>query len=156
MTMKKKSLPYREGTWFAVPLGKPGYAVGIVARMDGKGGVFGYFFGPKRNTVPTLDQVQWLRPSNAVYVTQFGDLGLFNGEWPIIGALDGWDRGQWPLPPFIRVDDFSGKAVKVIYDDNLGLISEKRCNRALAKRYPEDCLAGSGAVEDDLTDLLDG
>lgn len=32
-------LPYREGTWFSVPMPTGGYAVGVVARATPGGGV---------------------------------------------------------------------------------------------------------------------
>lgn len=49
-----KRLPYREGTWFALPLRKGGYAVGVVARMAPRGRIIlAYFFGPKRNQIPS-------------------------------------------------------------------------------------------------------
>ena len=51
------------------------FALGVVARSNGEGGVFGYFFGPRRST---LEQVTsrdaW--PSRAILVGKFGDLGL--------------------------------------------------------------------------------
>jgi hypothetical protein len=35
--MLRKKLPYREGDWLTVPLLDNCYALGLVARMDGKG-----------------------------------------------------------------------------------------------------------------------
>lgn len=42
---------YREGSRFAVPLRQGGYAVGLVARVNPRGVLLGYFFGP-RHDVP--------------------------------------------------------------------------------------------------------
>src|SRR3990172_250775 len=145
--MGKKRLPYREGTWFAVPLCTTGYAVGVIARSAGNGPVFGYFFGPKRDDVPELATVAHLDRRDAIWIGQFGDLGLLEGEWPVIGDAPNWNRDDWPLPPFIRVDRISGKAVKVIYSDDLSQESEEPCDPSLVSQYPEDALSGSGAVE---------
>lgn len=155
--MTKKKLPYREGTWFAVPLQSGGYGLGVVARMAGTGPVFGYFFGPKRALIPELGEVANLRAEDAVWLGRFGDLGLRRAEWQIIGHTTDWRRESWPLPPFIRIDPISaGKAVKATYSDTLDVVSEVACDPALATSYPEDTLSGSGAVEYQLTSLLDG
>ena len=152
---RTKKLPYREGTWFAVPLRSEGYALGVVARLDGGGTIFGYFFGPQHESVPTQEVTKNLRPDDAVYSCQFGDLGLIEKSWFIIGESAEWCREAWPLPPFIRADIDDGIAWKVVYsDDNLELVSEERCDLALAEIYPKDSLAGSGFVELRLTRKL--
>jgi hypothetical protein len=56
--MGSQKINYREGDWFAVPLRDGGYAVGLVARMDNRGGVLGYFFGPRRDDVPSPSDVE--------------------------------------------------------------------------------------------------
>lgn len=112
-------LPYQEGDWFAVPLHSGGYGVGLIARCDREGGVLGYFFGPKRTKAPTLPEVMDLQPKESVRVLNFGDLGLIDGDWPIIGRTPSWDREQWPVPAFARRDPLSGRSWKVIYNDDL-------------------------------------
>lgn len=49
--MARRKLNYKEGDWFAVPLGGAGYALGLVARVGRRGVTFGYFFGPRRVTL---------------------------------------------------------------------------------------------------------
>jgi hypothetical protein len=156
VSMAKKRLPYSEGTWFAVPLGNGGAAVGVVARMDGKGRAFGYFFGPKRASIPDASDLLTLRPLNAVWSGRFGDLGILNGTWPVISRDIPWSREDWPLPPFIRVDRIGSRAWKAIYSNDLQLESDEPCSPALATRYPEDALDGFRAVEIHLTKLLQG
>ena len=150
----KKSLPYREGTWFGVPLRTGGYGLGIVARLKGDGVAFGYFFGPRRDSVPSVTEVENLSKDKTVLKIQFGDLGLLNGEWPVIGQHKNFTRSNWPLPPFIRVDEISGKAWKEVYSDSLEMISDDPCDPLLAKNFPKSVLAGYGAVEKRLTRLL--
>jgi immunity protein 26 of polymorphic toxin system len=78
--------PYREGDWFAVPLRDNAYGVGLAARVDGKGGVLGYFFGPRRTELPDLSELAALSAGDSVLVRQFGDLSLLKREWPVIRA----------------------------------------------------------------------
>jgi hypothetical protein len=153
--MGSKKLPYKKGTWFLVPLRTQGYAMGLVARMNGKGGIFGYFFapviaGPSVATIP-----HGFRPQDAVFYGRFGDLGLINGEWTVLGEKDDWDEKDWKMPPFVRVDEHAGKAFLSVYDENtLKFVSEKPCDPALVDEYPYDSDMGYGSVEIQLTKLL--
>jgi len=147
---------YEEGDWFAVPLRNGGYALGVVARLDGNGGIIGYFFGPKYYAPPSLDEVTDKTASNAILVSNFGDLGLRRGKWKRIGKDPRWDRNQWPIPPFVRTDAVSGVHRKAIYtEDNLN--TERAllpCSLVEAATLPRDGIAGYGAVEIKLTKLL--
>lgn len=74
-----KSLPYREGSLFAVPLRKGGYAAGLVARMAPQGKIIlAYFFGRKFETVPSLSDISSMRAADSVKCLRVGDLGLMN------------------------------------------------------------------------------
>src|SRR5487761_1007991 len=112
-------LPYKEGTWFAVPLEKGGFGVGCVARHSPKGvTVLGYFFGPKRDDIPTYDEVCSLQPDRSVLVRIVGDLGLIDGTWPIISDSTAWNRHNWPVPAFSRQDELTKTAWLVRYSDD--------------------------------------
>jgi hypothetical protein len=149
---------YNEGDWFAVPLRDGGFAVGIIARaMPRKEGVLlGYFFGPRRDELPTLEELSSLSASDAVMVKTFGDLGIIRGEWPLLGRLDGWDRAAWPTPEFGRFEELTGRAFKVVYDDNdpNRVIREERVEPSELHVLPKDGLSGAGFVETRLTRLL--
>lgn len=148
-------IPYREGTWFAVPLRGGGYAVGVAARLNGRGCVFGYFFGPMRSEIPSVSTLKNLHSDNAILVTQFGDLGLIEGEWPIIGDSESWDRKTWPMPSFVRVTEPDHVAFVTTYSENtLEPIKERKCALSEVANYPYDSLSGAGAVEIRLTKLL--
>ncbi|WP_198432657.1 immunity 26/phosphotriesterase HocA family protein [Burkholderia ubonensis] len=122
-----KRLPYSEGTWFAVPLRTGGYAIGVVARMAPKGKiVLAYFFGPKCDAVPALSEVEGLKPTDAIKCVRLGDLGMVNGEWPIIGASPGWAREDWPMPSFIKQDPLSNRVWLVRYADPIRVRLNKR------------------------------
>ncbi|WP_081752729.1 immunity 26/phosphotriesterase HocA family protein [Kallotenue papyrolyticum] len=152
--MPRRKLPYQEGDWFAVPLRTGGYALGLIARVDGKGGVLGYFFGPRYHQLPSKDQASKLAPADAILIRRFGDLGLLQGEWPIIYRPEQWDRRDWPVPPFSRIAMDKSWAIKVVYSDDLSLLSEAPITVEEAQELPEDGLSGYGALEIRLTKLL--
>src|SRR4051812_2435383 len=108
---------YRIGDWIAVPLPDGTWAMGRIAR--GKRGILlGYFFGPRRRTVPRLDELQHLRADAAEYVTAFGDMGLRKEEWPVLGGHEDFDPTAWPMPGF-RGGFSKGQYWRIEYaDDN--------------------------------------
>jgi hypothetical protein len=147
---------YREGAWFAVPLREGGYAVGVVARANPKAALLGYFFGPKRDNVPSLDDVAHLKPADAVLVGKFGHIGLTQGNWPILGRLEDWDRDEWSMPVFVRYEELTGRSFHVFYDDNdpNKLLREEQVEAGAAEQGPKDGLMGAGFVEKVLTSQL--
>jgi hypothetical protein len=158
--MKKKrrsNLPYKEGDWIAIPLQNGGYAVGLIARVPPGGKILlGYFFGPKRSEIPVLSDVEHYTAKDAVLIKMFGDLGLINGEWKVIGHSTSWKRDSWPVPLFVRKDDISNRYTLIEYDnDNLTEISERPCDIKEVEFLPKDGLSGYGAIEIRLTALLD-
>ncbi len=155
-------LPYREGTWFAIPLRHGGFAVGIVARAKG-GSLLCYFYGPRCNLVPKLAEVEKRKPQDALRRLHVGDLGLIDGSWPIIGHPTSWSRDDWPMPIFIRREVpllIQGKmsvprAWRVYRSDTdpNKVIREER-EEFNSTSFEEDGLFGAGAVEIELTKLL--
>jgi hypothetical protein len=148
-------LPYHEGTWFAVPLEGGGFGIGVVARATSKGKVIlCYFFGPRSNGVPALEEVERLRPRDAIQVVQIGDLALIRGKWPIIGEGASWKRSEWPMPPFVRRCELSRRAWRVQYSDvdpnKIDYEEPEPSDSALER----DALLGYRAVEQLLTRLL--
>ncbi|HET7406962.1 MAG TPA: immunity 26/phosphotriesterase HocA family protein [Mycobacteriales bacterium] len=144
---------YREGDWFAVPLREGGYAVGVVARANPKAALLGYFFGPRRDEPPTLDDLRDLKPQDAVVVGKFGHLGLVQGKWPILGRHDDWDRTDWPMPVFVRYEELTGRSFRVFYDDDdpAKMLREEQVTPGTAEHGPRDGLMGAGFVEKVLT-----
>jgi hypothetical protein len=45
-----------------------------------------------------------LEPGAAILRIRFGDLGLINGDWEILGKIPEWVREAWPMPGFVRRD----------------------------------------------------
>lgn len=140
-------LPYREGSWFALPLRQGGFAVGVVARAGSEGKVIlGYFFGPRRTSVPTIAEVENLMPSSAIHVVRFGDLSLMRGEWPILGESTSWKRADWPMPPFVRRSDLSRNAWRVHYSDSDPNSIDREEPEPYESTLGRDSVSGSGAV----------
>lgn len=155
--MARKRLPYDEGTWFAVPLrNSSGYGLGLVARLDCKGGVLGYFFNTKFTTPPKLTELSDLRAEDALFVRQFGDLGLIKGFWIVLGKAENWSREWWPVPHFARIAVDRTIAWRVTYadKDGLSLLVEQEIPVWEAEVLPEDGLSGYGAIELRLTTAL--
>ena len=133
---KRWKINYREGSCFFVPLrklgivdgkwvwlkdsdGSPhkeGFGRGIVARMDGRGSIFAYFFAPK--LLRAEGRFGDVTAQSAKLLAHCGDLGLLNGEWPLAGVLEGWNREEWPFPPSYREDEFERKAWLTYYDED--------------------------------------
>lgn len=152
-----KTLPYKEGTWFAVPLRSGGYAVGVAARVAPKGRILlTYFFGPKRESIPPLEELKSLTGEKAALVLMTGDLHLINGKWPIIGQAVTWNRSEWPMPKFVRHEEFTNRVYLLEYsdDDPSTLIKQTRIKEEESKNLQEDISSGSGAAEIKLTKLL--
>jgi len=146
---------YREGDVFAVPLRGGGYARGMVVRENKKGTVFGYFWGPRLMHFAELRADVNLTPDTAVLVGRFGDLGLLNGEWRVVGQHPNWNRDAWKMPPFIRVNKQSNLAWLSYLDDrSFRLLKEEPVDPIHASEFPRDAGMGYGAVEIRLSQLL--
>ncbi len=151
-----KVLPYREGSWFAVPLKSGGYGVGVVARTAPAGKIIlAYLFGPRCDVLPGLGELAQYRPGDAVRRVRTGDLGLLNGTRRVIGETDGWDRLAWPMPPFIRRADSLKRAWRATYSE----VDPSKLEREEGVPYDtegleSDSLYGYGATELLLTKLL--
>ncbi|WP_395748406.1 Imm26 family immunity protein [Prosthecobacter sp.] len=151
--MKKQKSSYYEGSLFLVPLRDHGFVRGLVCRADGKGVVFGHFFGPRIDTTvaPLLDED--LCPSNILLSGCFGELGLTKGDWPVVGELSGFDRQHWPLPLFVR--EVAGQIYARELSDSLEILSDRRVSlEELPVSTCRDSVMGYGFVEIRLTKLL--
>jgi hypothetical protein len=148
--------PYREGSWFAVPLRNGGYAAGLVARLSPQGKIMlAYLFGPKFEKVPTLEQVQGLRASDALKAIRTGDMALANGRWPVIGQYERFDRADWPVPVFIRRADALKRAWRATYSDDPAKPEREVSVPYETEGLETDSLYGYGSTELLLTKLLE-
>jgi hypothetical protein len=154
--MARRKLPYTEGDWIAVPLRSGGYAPGLIARSNGRGGMLGYFFGPRHQSLPVTAELQGLEPKHAVLVCRLGDLGLIRQTWTVLGPSPNWEPGIWPVPRFVRREEGSGRTFIVEYDqdDAIELVREALARPEDGRGLPKDGLYGSGAVEILLDHLL--
>lgn len=147
---------FHEGDWIAVPLRGGGYALGLLARLQGKDTGLGYFFGPKVDAVPSGQGIAQLRPEDAVLVTKFGTVGIARGDWKVVFAAQPWKREEWPIPAFRRTEPFTNRILKVIYAEGnlLTPAAELPISPDESADYPEDGSFGMGALEIRLTRLL--
>jgi Immunity protein 26 len=153
-----KRIKFSEGTWFGVPLSSGKFAVGLVARKSRGGQILlGYFFGPPRSTLPKIDELEKFKKNDSVYCKRFGYLGLREGEWPIIGTAEEWNRHDWPMPIFY-IDPLliPGKIYKVFHSDEDPSVE---LSRVLIEKPSREMLsgglAGSKFVENMLTKILE-
>lgn len=155
-TPKRRNIQYAEGTWFAVPLRDGGFAVGVVVRMGYKGLTLGFFFGPRREAVPPLAEVEELRPQDAVLIQIFGDGGLTEGKWPLLGTAPRWDRRDWPMPAFGGVHEHSGRGYRMeLSERDLGtVVSQVDVSREEGERLPKNLVGGPEAIEITLSKTL--
>ena len=147
---RRKRILYNEGEWFAIPLTNGGYAIGIIARKARRGALMGYFFGPRRDQIPTVSSLADIQPQDALCISMFGDLGILYGDWPIIGASRQWDRTKWPVPDFGRIDSINpAVGYRTTYNDNdiSQTLREVRVSAEEANALPPDILSGWLAME---------
>lgn len=150
-------VPYQEGSIFVIPLRTGGYSTGVIARIskNNSGCLLGYFFGPKTEEITSLDEVNHLKPSQAIRTLIFGDLNLLDQKWQVIGTIASWDRNDWPMPYFVRKDDISKKAWRVRRSEsNVNEVIEEQ-PISYDSSLERDAVYGAGAVELLLTKLLD-
>ena len=151
-----KLQPYREGSWFAIPLRNGGYATGLVARLSPQGKVMlAYLFGPTHWTLPTLADVQPLTASDALKVIRTGDIALANGRWPVIGNTIGFQRNDWPVPMFIRRADALKRAWQATYGDDPAKPEREVSVPYDTEGLESDSLFGYGSAELLMTKLLE-
>jgi hypothetical protein len=147
-------LPYSEGSVFAVPLRNGGYARGVVARAGPEGKVlFGHFFGPRLDSVDQVN-LKGIEPGKSILSIIFGDLGLINGEWRLIGSMSNWQRGAWSMPDFVRRDPIGKRAWRVRRSDVDPAKIESEVPIEFDIDLPPNQTSGYGAVELKLTKLL--
>lgn len=148
-------LPYSQGSVFLVPLRSGGYARGVIVRATPGGKVLlGYFFGPRLESKTSVE-LNDLHPANAILRVRFGDLGLINFEWPVLGTIPYWNPAEWPMPCFVRRDPLGKMKPKMVrYSDVDASHQESEEPVENDSELESDSLYGSGAVEIRLTKLL--
>ncbi len=144
---------YLEGDWFLLPLRDGLSACGIVARAAPKRRIaIGFFYlAPLDATASSLD-LERFRPKEAALIARFGDLGLVDGSWTILGRARSWSRNAWPNPLFCRESPLDGSVSVVEYPngDPAGTPRVRPGTREECAQLPRDGLYGSIAIQDTL------
>ena len=141
---------YREGDWFAVPLGHETFALGRIARHH-EGIVFAYFFAPALDHLPALAETESLTADGALTQMLVSHLDLRDGAWPVLGQTGDWDPSAWPLVEFERRVEPPGgaEALYAILWDERTLneeVSARPLDPSEAGSRPRDVLSGAGAA----------
>jgi hypothetical protein len=160
MTAKGR-IRYSEGQWFAVPLIDGGYALGIIVRgsYETKGGL-GFFFAPRYANIPDATETHHRSSTEAILTAWFGDLGIIEGRWPLVGSTDEFNRDKWPVPKFKRIDPIKRSVGWLVEysNDAAGLteppVRETVHTAAELTSFPKDGVYGARALEIRLTKLL--
>ena len=143
------------GEWVAVPLEGGHWSIDLIARVSRGGVLLGYFFGPRSERKPDLNDIDGLKPDDAVLIGLIGHLGIKNQTWPVIGRTGNFVRKDWPLPLFVRRDSLIDRVELVRYsDDDLSEVQARRVDSRDVAGLPEDGLMGHLFVEERLSDLL--
>lgn len=105
-----------EGSCYAIPLPGSGFAIGVLTHMIRGKVPFGYFFGPRRMSVPGPEDIVALTPEAAVLQAKFGRTEIDSNHWPLIGSIPKWDPVAWPTPPHTSGLAGHGMVWRVDYD----------------------------------------
>jgi hypothetical protein len=129
----------------------------LVARLSpGSKILLAYLFGPKLMHFPTQEELNTLRPQDAVKVLRCGDMALASGHWRVLGQVEHFDPAMWPMPQFLRRADALKRAWRVTYTDADPSRSEREESVPYETQGLEaDSLYGYGSTELLLTKLLE-
>jgi hypothetical protein len=144
-------LPYKEGDFFAVPLKTGGYGIGIAVCVGPRGTLVGRFFGPVRDSVPAISELENLTETDSIHIEHFRDDGLRDGSWSVIGQHPLWDSYNWPIPRFGWFQPFAdrpgGRAFEMELDENLRTFRQKEVPIEHYKALPYEGVVASQAAE---------
>lgn len=155
-----KNQIYNEGDWFVVPLRNNGFATGIIVRCGDKTKIgLGYFFGPRITRVPDATLVDQMKASDAILVAWFGTLGIIQGVWPIIKNSHLFNKNDWPVPLFRRIDSVTPSKGRLIEYEQENPKYARPLHEIIKDAnflfgYPDEILYGSKAIEIKLNRLL--
>ena len=142
-----------EGSCYAIPLPSSGFAIGVLTHMIGGKLPFGYFFGPRRLSVPGPEDIVTLAPDTAVLQAKFGRTEIDSNHWPLIGGIPKWDPVAWPTPPHTSGLAGHGMVWRVDYDRAAPKDKEVRLVKVAethATGLPGDVLYGALALAKEL------
>jgi hypothetical protein len=155
---RASELPYREGDWLWIPLGRSGlHGLARIARIGPKGKIITiYGFAPPRQAAPSPEELSNLKAESAVLVTTCGDLGILEGAWQVIPDKGRFVRTEWPMPSFGQWEEGASFGMRLDYvaDAPNTTPLASRIPIEAARRLPRDVVAGYKALEIDFCRAL--
>lgn len=160
--VRQKHIKYNEGQWFLVPLNTSGYTLGIIVRgsYKTKGGL-GYFFNHWLADMPDNLDVRSIDPSDVILIAWFGDLGIISGRWPLIKTVGTFNKNDWRVPSFGRIDAVDpshGWMIEYEQENPTFALPLREIRRKATEvaDLPKESLYGALALEYKLTPLVQG
>jgi hypothetical protein len=150
---KRARILLREGDCYGIPLPGGGFSIGFLSQLIVGKLPFGYFFGPRRERPPTIDELQTLRPAEAILRVKFGDTEIQNGRWQVLGQIKGWNANDWPTPPTDGGPAGPGRRYRTEFPRDAPKDRPSRntvVKAAEAAQFPPDRVMGGLAVETEL------
>ena len=112
------------------------------------------FFGPRLPAQARVE-ISDLDPDKSIFRARFGDLGLINGEWRILGKVPNWTRSRWPIPNLVIRDSRGpGRHTVLSYSDTDPMRIEAEYPTDDDRGLLKNSLYGCGAIEITLNRLM--
>jgi hypothetical protein len=109
-----QTLKFHVGDWCGIPMPENRWVTGrIVHHQDAL--IVGYFFGPRRDELPAVEDLKDLSPARADEIRIVSDLGLQNGDWPVLGGHDDFKSSTWIVPAFGKRDWVENRYWRIVY-----------------------------------------
>jgi hypothetical protein len=151
--MKKTKIKTKEGDVFVVPLLNGKYAIGLIARKNGKIAL-GYFFDTVFESPPSQVGQSVLSNRKIALIAKFSTMGIDDGEWPLAQTNIFFAREEWPIPLFKMQEPITKVYFAVVYEEDLLHDTRYKISESEAAEYFQDGLSGYVALSNKLSKIL--
>ncbi|MFN8526487.1 MAG: hypothetical protein U0821_25580 [Chloroflexota bacterium] len=110
----------RPGTWVGIPLINGTYAPALVSRVDVRGRLLLYLFGPSLPANPEPAHLNRLHVGRTLEIVHVDDDGFLGRGWIVFGRHEEWQPEDWPIPYRGTLDE-QDRAFRLEYtEEDLG------------------------------------
>lgn len=150
----------REGELYSFELPDGRYGVGLVARVETRAkrkpyGIFVYFLAPFRDLSSILRTPRVIEINKSIARLNTSALGIYKGDWKLIGNLESWDRTVWLFPDFYEYDWGTGKNYRLKLSEADLTSPEKRDIISDIKGLEKNCLHGHVSAANHVFNLVE-